>query len=959
MRFRLAVPRVQVFPRSMRLAHRVSTAIACLLFLAPPACAEAALRVLRSQEGATNLLRNPGFEQTSNGQFTAWQSAPQGYRIAPGEGRTGSQALAVEANTDSVWVGAGQTLTLNRTSLAPLVVRGWSRAEQVSGGADSDYSIYVDLIYQDGTPLWGQTGNFRTGTHDWEPREFIIIPEKPVRSLALYCLFRRHTGKAWFDDVEVQEISAPAGSILFQGTPMTIVPWNTPAPGVTSNYVTGDGLALTLDDLRITSLKLDDLELAANVASGFLARDVATNSDVYPFANGHCAELGLRLNTTITAAPDHLAISGRITATGTNDRAIMLAFALPMDATDWRWHDDLRRQRLLESQGEFVHASTVGAGTTGTLSTYPLACVDNGQQGLALALDMGQPAQYRLLYHAGTRQLLIVFDLGLVPDTIRFPSAADFRFVLFRYAPRWGFRAAWQKFMEIFPDYFVVRSRQQGIWMPFTDVSTVNGWEDFGFRYHEGNNNVPFDDAHGILSFRYTEPMTWWMPMAPELPRTEETALRVRDDYANGTPGYHQQMAVVSQSAAMLDDAGHPALLFRNEPWANGAVWSLNPNPLLPANPNAATVHWNPTLREQLYGPGATGQLDGEYLDSLEGYVTANVNFRREHFAHSTVPLTFTLDTHRPALLKGLAVFEFTRWLSEDLHRMGKLCFANGVPYRFSFLCPWLDVMGTETDWLVNGQYQPASHAQMSLWRTLAGRKPYLLLMNTDYNQFGTNQVERYFQRSLFYGMFPSMFSHNAAENPYWRNPTWYERDRPLFKRYLPLIRQVAEAGWSPVTGATNSAPSVLIEKYGPAEDGTTYYTLFNDGTGYARGTFTLTDEPIETQTLLSTTELLGNQKLLWTGTGWAFALEPQSVAVVRLDVPALFRRVELDPSGRLRLQAAAAVGSAHALESSTDLNSWATHSTIAFQTSPMDLPIDITTTQPQEFYRLRLVTNR
>ena len=67
--------------------------------------------------------------------------------------------------------------------------------------------------------------------------------------------------------------------------------------------------------------------------------------------------------------------------------------------------------------------------------------------------------------------------------------------------------------------------------------------------------------------------------------------------------------------------------------------------------------------------------------------------------------------------------------------------------------------------------------------------------MNTDYERFGTNYVERYFQRCLFYGMFPSMFSHNAADNPYWRNPAWYNRDRPLFKKYIPLIRRVAEAG--------------------------------------------------------------------------------------------------------------------------------------------------------------------
>jgi hypothetical protein len=44
---------------------------------------------------------------------------------------------------------------LQRTVPVPLVIRGWSKAEEVSGGTDSGYSLYADLIYDDGTPLWG------------------------------------------------------------------------------------------------------------------------------------------------------------------------------------------------------------------------------------------------------------------------------------------------------------------------------------------------------------------------------------------------------------------------------------------------------------------------------------------------------------------------------------------------------------------------------------------------------------------------------------------------------------------------------------------------------------------------------------------------------------------------------------------------------------------------------------
>jgi hypothetical protein len=928
--------------------------LVAVLLAAAAAWADPVFRVVSGSSGDTNLVRNPGFEQTLNGQFTIWQRAPQGWRIAPGEGRLGTQALACEAPNTLGWRGASQTLMLDRTNTAPLVVRGWSRAENVSGSADSDYSLYVDILYRDGTPLWGQTGNFRTGTHDWEQREFVILPEKPVRSLTIHCLFREHSGNAWFDDVSVAEIRTPASAVIFQGTPMVMVPSTNPPPNNPVTYATGDGLRLTLDGLRVAGLQVDNRELAGPTPSGFLAWDVAHNSDVYPFVDGACPELNLRLTATVTAFPNHLVLAGRVASTIPDDRAILLAFALPLDARGWNWHDDIRRARVIAPDGgEFHNVTSVGCGTTGTLSAYPLACVEDGQSGLALALDMAQPALYRLVYHAGTRQFFIVYDLALVRESARFPSAADFRFLLYRFEPRWGFRAAWQKLTEIFPDYFVVRSREQGLWMPFTDVSLVQDWEDFGFRYHEGNNNVPFDDQHGILSFRYTEPMTWWMPLAPELPRTEAAALTVRDALVNGPAGPAQQMASLSHGTAMYDAAGHPALLFRNEPWANGAVWSLNPNPLLPAQPNAATVYWNSAIRDRLYGAGANGRLDGEYLDSLEGYVTATLNFRRDHFASTTVPLTFATDTRQPALFKGLAVFEFTRWISADLHRIGKLCFANGVPYRFSFLCPWLDVLGTETNWLVDGQYQAAPHATMSLWRTLAGRKPYLLLMNTDFEAFGPAWVERYFQRSLFYGMYPSMFSANAAENPYWLNPTWYNRDRALFRRYLPLIRQVGEAGWQPITDATCDRASVLVERFGPTGDGTTFYTLFNDGTTQVSGHLRLTAESLENQARAIGTDLLNGNRLPWTESGWPITLGPQSAGAIRLQPPPRFQTVTVE-AGRVRLTVEAPLESAQILEASANLRDWRPRSTNVIRALPSVLVDDVAAGGEPRFYRLR-----
>lgn len=860
------------------------------------------LRLVKAGQPGARLLRNGDFEQAAGGKLSGWAAAPGGYVAASAEGRNGSQALRCDNASGSGWFGASQTLELGRTNRMPLVVRGWSKAEKVNGGADSGYSLYVDIVYADGTPLWGQTANFHTGTHDWEQREVVILPEKPVQTLTLHCLLRGHSGQAWFDDVSVEEIKAEAGAVLFEGVAVTPGEVARTAadrlkPDPQTEFRTGDGLEIMWRGSAVASLRVDGEELAGTAPSGFLARDVGANSDIYGFALGECPELGLKLQSSCRAEAGRIVLAGRVLDTTGRDRAVTLFFALPVDGAGWHWGDDIRRNRVIGGQGEFANTVAVQCGATGTMSVYPLGAIYSERAGLALALDMAHPAQYRIEYHAGTKQFFIAYDFGLAPETERFPGGADFRFVLYRFEPRWGFRGAFQKLREIFPDYFRVRARGQGLWMPFTDVSTVQGWQDFGFKFHEGNNNVPWDDAHGILSFRYTEPMTWWMRLGKDAPRTMAEALRVRDGLARAGVGSEAQMARVSQAAAMWDETGQPSLVFRNEPWCNGAVWSLNPNPAIPAvgqglvagesagekgSFNAATVYWNEAIKQGLYGPGAKGELDGEYLDSLEGYVTADLNFRREHFRWTSVPLTFAGDTKRPALYKGMAVFEFTKWFCEEVHGLGKLTFANGVPYRFTFLCPWLDVLGTETDWLSGGKYRPPADAQMSLWRTMSGGKPYLLLMNTDYNTFTPDLVERYFQRSLFYGMWPGMFSHNAADNPYWQNPKWYNRDRPLFKKYVPLIRYVAEAGWQPVTGATCDNERVWVERFGPAADGSIYLTVFNGTAMRQAGTVRVDAGALGLTRPRAGQELVSGNALNGT-MPWQMSLGPEEVQVIRL----------------------------------------------------------------------------
>jgi len=105
--------------------------------------------------------------------------------------------------------GVWQRVELNQKSPQPIVASVWSKAKNVSGGRDSGYSLYLDLQYADGTPLWGQTANFATGTHDFERREVLVLPDKPVKSVSYHLLLRGHFGHASFRDAELRTMATP------------------------------------------------------------------------------------------------------------------------------------------------------------------------------------------------------------------------------------------------------------------------------------------------------------------------------------------------------------------------------------------------------------------------------------------------------------------------------------------------------------------------------------------------------------------------------------------------------------------------------------------------------------------------------------------------------------------------------------------------------------------------------
>lgn len=739
--------------------------------------------------------------------------------------RDGGVFACDNASDAGVQRGVSQTIVLNQSRPEPIVATAWSRAEGVVGGRNSDYSLYLDLVYSDGTPLWGQVAPFDVGTHDWEKGQVIVFPDKPIRSVSFHMLFRRHPGKVWFRDAELSVLKPPTGACLFDGVPVS---------------------------------------LSETRAEGFQVRDVIANSGLVRLEH---RAMGMDLDCRTEQDGDATFFDVTISDTTGKDRAITLFYAVPATAKDCRWLEDPRRSLSVQNGREYVNSSGFSAGSNGRLSRYPFGAVAGSDKSIGLGIDMARPAFFRVGYNAEAEELFLAYDIGLTPEK---PSAR-LRFCKFTFEPEWAFRGALARYYELFPDHFRCRTPEQGLWMPFAKISAVKDWRDFGFKFKEGTNETAWDDEHGIITFRYTEPMTWWMSMPEDMPRTLESALAEarRLAYEKGDP-----RAKAFLTSGFHDQKGDFPARMRDTPWCNGAVWSINSMPNIKGDVTDFKNKWNRRQRDNLYGPGAKGVLDGEYIDSSEGYVTDEVDFRRDHFAAAETPLTFALDSRKPAIFRGLISFEYARALARDVHSMGKLMMANSTPSRLCWLAPQLDVMGTETNWNQEGKWRPMSDRDMLYRRSLCKGKPFCFLMNARFEDFSHELVEKYMKRSAAYGMFPGFFSHNASQGHYFTRPELYERDRPLFKKYIPLCKLVAEAGWEPITMAHSSDERVYVERFGDR-----YLTVFNDSP--ERRTVSIT---LDAETPKPTRELVRGGPVTWRDRRTTLTLDGEDVAVIEMD---------------------------------------------------------------------------
>jgi len=788
-------------------------------------------------EWGENLLLNPGFESDEN--LTPWQ---QGYEFDEQVKRSGQRSIRCEITEQGVQTGATHDIDLNQERARPVLIGGWSKAENVSGSKNRNYGAWADSQYQDGSSLWGQAAPFEVGTHDWQYAEKIIWPAKPLQVMDLHALFRGHTGTVWFDDFIVKQGETAMTAARFDGNTY-LSSFEPPAVDTAvAEAATGDGLTLGLDaNGLVASLRMGQQELSVPAQSGFYLRDAAADSAVMRFGGTVAAAeggprqegevLGVELTAHIVGRDGYLDISGRVHDTTGEDRAVTVYFALPLEATGGRWCETLATSSEITDSGEVQ------------LSRYPWGVLTTQDFGLCLAMPLDCPRVFRIGYNSDFKQLFIAFDFGLTPETRKSPSSADFRFIFYQFEPEWGLRAALARYYALFPQWFEKRVEREGIWMPFGSIKEVPGWEDFGFAFHELGKDCAWDNEQGIYTFAYCEPQTYWMPMAEEVPRTYEAALAQLKAQAGGeaevtSPHRRRSRSILRCGDEMAD--GRLWHDFANRSWCNGVVFAANPDPELPEDDECPTNQGHLAHTTNFnFDRGENGVIDGRYIDSMPNWGSVE-NYRREHFAHVDLPLTFSPETKRPIIRQVFSTWELSKFVSDDCHSKGKLMIGNGGTH-FAFFAPLVDMTGNEC-----GYSFPES--SLSGYRMLVYQKPYCLLLNTDFRKLGENAVEGYLNQCMRWGHFGSIFQGNLfvegkwERHYYWTTPELYERDRVTFKKYVPVMKTIAAAGWEPVTHARAVTEEVSVERFGPDEAGAVYLAVHNAGDARAVSVTVQTD---------------------------------------------------------------------------------------------------------------------
>jgi hypothetical protein len=542
-------------------------------------------------------------------------------------------------------------------------------------------------------------------------------------------------------------------------------------------------------------------------------------------------ERGLALEATFRADTQSLRVDGMVQDTTGRDRAVAVKFALPLNLAGWQWYHDAEEGDKIEAGPTYRLTYRCLSGI-GVCSIYPWSAVAGPAAGLSVALPLEQgPRSFVIQHDQCLPELSLTFYFGLARDAGNHPSRAPFSFIIYRHEPAWGMRSAMERYYRLFPRSFVKRPPFEG-YLNYANLERfdpdrhqlvisrerIDDASDFGegyrFLWHLHGcydyRQVPYEDRtlpsdatvfsllRGMVEVEKTKPRSY----AP----TAETLKKL-------VYGPKQEISYIGDTRYWKPHEGYN---HTDKPgWGFNFRVNEDPgiSPVLADEARRRAEQYAKTPNRRPWDATFTA-------DAIEGYFahTGGMDYRREHFRTTQVPLTFGHGNLLPAQPNTIWDFHHKVWwpLTE---RYQIVTHGNANGYEQFFTMPFVDVPMTEGGW------DPEHPGRLDRFmRAINHHKIWRYWHAWDrrggYGDKDPDNVRAHFQRGLAYAIFPAVYCIQGT-------PSGVEPYRPLYRQYVPAIEELSKAGWEPVPHAVASE-GAIVERFGSFEQGELHFTLRN-----------------------------------------------------------------------------------------------------------------------------------
>jgi len=617
----------------------------------------------------------------------------------------------------------------------------------------------------------------------------------------------------------------------------------------------------------------------------------------------------LKFTTTYGSFPNYIKSDVLIEdlSSPLKERPLKILYTIPINAIGWEWGDDINQHRTIESGKDYDYTFTM---LGRKVSIYPWTAIYNNESGFSLSVPMDIPRIQKFIYR-NDEGLQIILDICLSPDTVHIEAGkASFSFTLFSFLSEWGFRSATKKYYDVYPQFFMKRTTRDGCWEYPIPPNNIPNPQDFGFTFFECSSQPEevrnYCHQLGIELYYYMEPWGVWQNYGTitEKPSYEDRFATL-EAWAGDTsttsswlraPRYLTAQAVLNSSYKNEEEKYYidSSSYFWHQ-------WGGNANQFWPCYPDVDfTGVTMGMIYKNYFVDYKSEEQDGVYVDSISanGSVSDIEDFRKDRFKYAYQPLTFSIRNGQAIVSSQMVQYDFLNWLFNYEHSWNKKVMGNIFVYGYRYYAHLLDILGSEVFDIKEADNLSA------IRRTLCYKKVNTNLMQwwkgSDF--IDNDEVLQYIKGQLFWGFFPGIASCGGGIDwgetieRYFLHPELYERDRELFKTYIPIIRQLSEAGWEPIPFAQSSSNDILIERFGNWNNTDLMFTLKNNSASTISSNITIDAQGLEFQddelSKLECNEIISNLSISLTintvtkKISFDMSILSNDVKVVRLYIP-------------------------------------------------------------------------